>query len=62
MTRLFFFILLFVGQISFGQKSDTTFGKPIFWYHVSDPWSMFMGTEGPLFILYNSEGFILEIR
>ena len=54
MTRLFFFILLIVGQISFGQKSDTTFGKPIFWYQVSDPWSMFMGAEGPLFILYNS--------
>lgn len=54
MTRLFFFILLFVGQISFGQTSDTSFGKPIFWYQVSDPWAMFMGAEGPLFILYNS--------
>jgi hypothetical protein len=54
MPRLFFFILLFAGQNSFGQKSDTTFGKPIFWYQVSDPWSMFMGAEGPLFILYNS--------
>lgn len=54
MTRLFFFVLLFVGQISFGQTSDTTFGKPIFWYRVSDPWAMFMGAEGPVFILYNS--------
>jgi hypothetical protein len=54
MTRLFLFILLFVGHISFGQTADTTFGKPIFWYQVSDPWSMFMGAEGPLFILYNS--------
>ncbi|HXS57901.1 MAG TPA: hypothetical protein VN726_17325 [Hanamia sp.] len=54
MTRFFFFILLFVAQISFGQTSDTSFGKPIFWYQVSDPWAMFMGAEGPVFILYNS--------
>jgi hypothetical protein len=54
MARLSFFILLFVGQISFGQASNTSFGKPIFWFQVSDPWSMFMGAEGPVFILYNS--------
>ena len=54
MKRLFFFILLFFGQSSFAQTSDTSFGKPIFWYRVSDPWAMFMGAEGPVFILYNN--------
>jgi hypothetical protein len=54
MTRLFLFILLLIGRISFGQTTDTSFGKPIFWYYVSDPWAMFMGAEGPVFILYNN--------
>ena len=53
MTRLFLFLLLFIGQCSFGQ-ADTSFGKPIFWYRVSDPWAMFMGAEGPPFILYDN--------
>ena len=54
MTRLFIFILLFIGHSSFGQITDTSFGKPIFWYRVSDPWAMFMGAEGPPFILYDN--------
>jgi hypothetical protein len=54
MKRLLFLILLFVRQVSFAQTSDTSFGKPIFWYRVSDPWAMFMGAEGPVFILYNN--------
>ena len=54
MKRFLFLILLLTGQFAFGQSKDTTFGKPIFWYHVSDPWAMFMGAEGPVFILYNS--------
>lgn len=52
-TRLYLLVLLFFGQSSFGQ-TDTSFGKPIFWYRVSDPWAMFMGAEGPVFILYES--------
>ncbi|MBS1571779.1 MAG: hypothetical protein JST62_05210 [Bacteroidetes bacterium] len=54
MTRLFLLILLFIGHISFGQFTDTAFGKPIFWYRVSNPWGMFMGAEGPPFILYDN--------
>jgi hypothetical protein len=54
MTRLFLFVLLFSGNIAFAQPADTTFGKPIFWYRVSDPWAMFMGAEGPPFILYDN--------
>lgn len=53
MTRIFFLILLFIGESSFG-RTDTSFGKPIFWYRVSDPWAMFMGAEGPTFILYDN--------
>ena len=53
MNRLFVFILLFIGHSSLGQ-TDTTFGSPIFWYRVSDPWAMFMGSEGPPFILYDN--------
>lgn len=53
MTRFFLLILLFIGQSSFGQ-TDTSFGKPVFWYRVSDPWAMFMGAEGPPFILYDN--------
>lgn len=53
MTRLFLLILLFIEQSSFGQ-TDTCFGKPIFWYRVSDPWAMFMGADGPPFILYDN--------
>jgi hypothetical protein len=51
---LFFIALLFIGYDSLGQKIDTSFGKPIFWYRVSDPWASFMGAEGPPFILYDS--------
>lgn len=54
MKRLFIFFFLFVGQSSFAQTSGTSFGKPIFWYRVSDPWAMFMGAEGSIFILYNN--------
>jgi len=54
MTRLFLFTLLLIGHSSFGQTTDTSFGKPIFWYSVSDPWAMFMGSEGPPFILYSN--------
>jgi len=54
MTRLLVLTLLFIGHSSFGQITDTTFGKPIFWYRVSDPWAMFMGAEGPPFILYDN--------
>jgi hypothetical protein len=54
MTRLILFCLLFCGNLTFGQKSDTSFGKPIFWYRVTDPWSMFVGASGPSFILYNT--------
>lgn len=54
MTRLFLFIFLFIGHSSFGQFTDTAFGKPIFWYCVSNPWGMFMGAEGPPFILYDN--------
>ena len=54
MRRLFILILLILGHNSFGQSTDTIFGKPIFWYRVSDPWAMFMGAEGPPFILYDN--------
>ncbi|HRH48777.1 MAG TPA: hypothetical protein PLP23_08495 [Panacibacter sp.] len=54
MTRLLIIGILFCGHISFGQKSDTSFGKPIFWYRVTDPWAMYMGASGPPFILYNT--------
>ncbi len=55
MIRLLVFLFLIIGQISFGQKmSDSTFGKPILWYTVYDPWAMFMGAEGPIITLYES--------
>lgn len=54
MKQIFLFVLILCWQISFGQTVDTSFGKPIFWYHVSDPWGMFMGAEGPPFILYEN--------
>lgn len=54
MTRLFIISLLLIGNTSFGQTIDTTFGKPIFWYRVSNPWGLFMGAEGPPFILYDN--------
>lgn len=54
MSRLLLFIFLLLGQFAFGQYKDTSLGKPIFWYRVSDPWAMFMGAEGPIFILYDS--------
>lgn len=54
MKRLFLFVLLIFGHSSIGQTTDTSFGKPIFWYRVSDPWAMFMGAEGPPFILYDN--------
>ncbi|RZK09197.1 MAG: hypothetical protein EOO46_13705 [Flavobacterium sp.] len=54
MTRLLLFILLLLGQVAFAQYKDTSLGKPIFWYRVNDPWAMFIGAEGPVFILYDS--------
>jgi hypothetical protein len=54
MKRLFLLSLLFIGQTSFAQSQDSSFGKPMFWYIVSDPWAMFMGAEGPLFVLYDN--------
>jgi hypothetical protein len=54
MTRLLLFNLLLLGQVAFAQYKDTSLGKPIFWYRVSDPWTMFRGAEGPVFILYDS--------
>jgi hypothetical protein len=54
MTRLLIISLIFCGHISFGQKTDTSFGNPIFWYRFTDPWAMFMGASGPPFILYNT--------
>lgn len=54
MPRLTLFVFLFVAQLCFGQTSDSSFGKPVFWYHVSDPWAMFMGAEGPPLILYEN--------
>lgn len=54
MNKLLLFISLVIGHVSFGQSKDSSLGKPIFWYKVSDPWAMFMGAEGPLFILYDS--------
>jgi hypothetical protein len=30
------------------------FGKPILWYTVYDPWAMFIGSEGPIFTVYES--------
>ena len=54
MTRLLILILFILGHNSFGQSTDTIFGKPIFWYRVSDPWAMFMGAEDPPFILYDN--------
>jgi hypothetical protein len=53
MVRFIIVFLLFFGKSALGQE-NSGFGKPIFWYNVSDPWSMFMGTEGPLFILYDN--------
>jgi len=55
MTRLLFFALLLVGQFLFAQKTvDNDFGKPVLWYTVYDPWAMFMGADGPIFILYQN--------
>ena len=55
MKRLLFFLLLFAGQRSFGQKiTDSTFGRPILLYTVYDPWAMFMGADGPLLTVYES--------
>lgn len=54
MNRLLLIILLLVGQFALAQYKDTSLGKPTFWYQVSDPWAMFMGAEGPVFILYDS--------
>lgn len=54
MTKLLLFTFLIIGQIAFGQNKDSSFGKPIFWYSVSDPWAMFLGALGPVFILYDS--------
>lgn len=52
--RLLFIALLLIGYRSLGQTTDTSFGKPIFWYRVSDPWALFMGAEGLPFILYDN--------
>ena len=55
MTRLLLFLSLLIGQTSFGQKiSDSTFGKPILWYTIYDPWAMFIGSDGPIMTLYES--------
>jgi hypothetical protein len=53
MYKLFVAFML-VTSAAYGQKSDTSLGKPIFWCQVSDPESMFMGAEGPLFVLYDN--------
>ena len=54
MIRLLVFLFLSTTQFAIGQYKDTSLGKPIVWYQVSDPWAMFMGAEGPVFILYDS--------
>ncbi len=55
MKQFLFFLFLFIGQISFGQKiNDSAFGKPILWYTVYDPWAMFIGADGPIMTLYES--------
>jgi hypothetical protein len=55
MTQLLIVLFLFVGEISLAQKvTDSTFGKPILWYTIYDPWAMFVGADGPNIILYES--------
>ena len=55
MTRLLLLLPFFVGQLSFAQKvTDNSFGKPILFYTVYDPWAMFIGADGPLLTVYES--------
>ena len=54
MTPLLLFTFLLLGQFAIAQHKDTSLGKPLFWYRVSNPWAIFMGAEGPIFILYAS--------
>jgi hypothetical protein len=55
MKRILLIIALFAAKASFGQKAfDSSFGKPIVWYTVDNPWAMFMGADGPIFTLYES--------
>jgi hypothetical protein len=61
MKRYVILVLLFAGQATFAQTASTVFGKPLFWYRVSNPWSAFMGAEGPVIILYD-DGKILNWR
>jgi len=53
--KCLFFLLLIAVHASFAQKvTDSSFGKPILTYTVSDPWAMFMGAEGPILTVYES--------
>jgi hypothetical protein len=55
MKLLLFPFLLLAGQISYGQhRTDSSFGKSILTYTVYDPWSMFMGADGPLLAVCES--------
>src|ERR1043165_9642459 len=58
------FFLVFLFQMAFAdtcvaQKvTDSTFGKPLLWYTVYDPWAMFIGSDGPVLSIYESEKII----
>ena len=55
MKRILIIIPFLLGRVCFSQKvTDSSFGKPILTYTVSDPWAMFMGTEGPLITVYET--------
>jgi hypothetical protein len=55
MKQLLLLLPFFVGQLSSAQKiTDSSFGKPILFYTVYDPWAMFMGADGPLLTIYES--------
>jgi hypothetical protein len=55
MKQILLFISLSFGLTSFGQNiTDSSFGKPIIWYTVYDPWAMFMGSDAPILTVYES--------
>lgn len=60
MIRLLLPALLFWGHTSFGQKSDTSLGKPLFWYCVNNPWAMFVGASDVQFVLYNTGNILFQ--
>ena len=54
MMRSLLVAVLLMTFVTRGSAQSSGFGKPLLWYSVYNPWSMFMGADGPIFAVYET--------